>query len=400
MNVLEATIKRFELLFTDFEHVYLSVSGGKDSSTMVQLANVVAKEMGKKFDVMFLDQEAISKFTVEHIEQLKQLSQIRDFYHICLPLEEDNACSIFEPQWIMWDQEKKDIWVRKMPQECICEANHEFDWFRKGMSDIEFYPLFADWYQRKNKGKIASVVGIRMKESLDRRITINNRYNESYKSLRWSLHQIENLTDNKEIYRFYPMFDWDVKDIWKCSLDLDFSYNRIYDKMKMSGMSIYDMRICQPFGMQQRTGLKLFARFEPETWEKVINRVSGANCGALYSNSKLFGHLKTNKPKSMTWEQYCCFLIESISLKNVDVALWYVDKIEITLQYHKKKYNQDITDCTVCNSKEYISWQYIARAIEKNDFWMKRLLFSESKKGYLLLEKLKIDLQKEKNVKV
>jgi len=150
------------------------------------------------------------------------------------------------------------------------------------------------------------------------------------------------------------------------------------------------MRICQPFGIQQRIGLDLFAKTEPETWEKIINRVSGVNCGALYSRSKLFGHLKTNKPKNMTWEQYCCFLIESISLRNLDIALWYIDKIEVTLRYHKKKYNQDITDKTVSNSKEYISWQVIARALEKNDFWMKRLSFGESKKGYQLLDSLKL----------
>jgi len=312
MNVLEATMKRFELLFTDFENIYVSVSGGKDSSTMVQIANIVAQRMNKKFDIIFLDQEAISKFTVRHIEELKMLSQIRKFYHICLPLEEDNGCSIFEPQWIMWDRDKKDIWVRDLPKDCVCESNQEFSWFRKGMCDIEFYPLFSDWYQRKHTGNIANVIGIRSKESFDRRRMISNRYNETYKRLRWSLHQVENVTDNDCIYRFYPMFDWDVKDVWKCVSFLNLKYNQIYEQMFKDGTSIYDMRICQPFGVEQRVGLKLFARSEPETWEKIVNRVSGANCGALYSRSKLFGHLKTNKSKSMTWEKYCCFLIESI----------------------------------------------------------------------------------------
>jgi len=109
----------------------------------------------------------------------------------------------------------------------------------------------------------------------------------------------------------------------------------------------------------------------------------------------------------MTWVQYCCFLVETISMKSVDIALWYVDKIEVTLKYHRKKYNQEITDETVSRSKECISWQFIARAIEKNDFWMKKLYFSESKKGYELLEKLKMldrmkkETKKEdKNVKV
>jgi predicted phosphoadenosine phosphosulfate sulfurtransferase len=74
---------------------------------------------------------------------------------------------------------------------------------------------------------------------------------------------------------------------------------------------------------------------------------------------------------------------------NIDVARWYADKIEITLNYHKKKYNQDITDATGNKGKKYISWQYISRAIEKNDFWFKKLYFKESKVGYELLTKLK-----------
>ena len=398
MNVLEATEKRLELVFSDFENIFFSVSGGKDSSTMVQLANKIALKLNKKFDIMFLDQEAISKYTVEHIENLKKLSQLRVFYHICLPFEEDNSCSFFEPQWIMWDRDKKNKWVRNLPDtfDVIHENNHSFPWFKKGMNDIEFYPLFSDWYQRLHKTKIACCVGLRSKESLNRRISINNRYNKTYKSLRWSLHQDEKLTNNNEIYRFYPIFDWSVEDIWKCTFDLGFEFNENYEQMFKNGVHLKDMRICQPFGPQQRLGLSLFARSEPETWEKLVNRVSGVNCGALYSKSKLFGYLKTNKPKNMSWEKYACFLVESISLKNEKIAQWYIDKIEVTLNYHLKKYNQKVTDETISTSKEFISWKEIARALEKNDFWMKSLLFSESKKGYKLLEELKLDSERVK----
>ena len=66
-NVLDATMERLEIMFQNFENIYFSVSGGKDSSVMVQLANQVAKEMDKKFDVLFIDLEAQYKHTIEHI---------------------------------------------------------------------------------------------------------------------------------------------------------------------------------------------------------------------------------------------------------------------------------------------------------------------------------------------
>ena len=42
-NVLEATYERLEFIFNEFDNVYFSFSGGKDSSVMTQLATKVAK---------------------------------------------------------------------------------------------------------------------------------------------------------------------------------------------------------------------------------------------------------------------------------------------------------------------------------------------------------------------
>ena len=44
-NVLDAAIERLQIMFENFNHIYFSVSGGKDSSVMIQLANKVAKEI-------------------------------------------------------------------------------------------------------------------------------------------------------------------------------------------------------------------------------------------------------------------------------------------------------------------------------------------------------------------
>ena len=99
-NVLEAALERLEIAFNNFDNIYFSVSGGKDSSVMLQLANKVAKKMNKKFDVLYIDLEAQYKYTIEHVEELKQLSQIRDFYHIALPIALRNAISVLQPKWI------------------------------------------------------------------------------------------------------------------------------------------------------------------------------------------------------------------------------------------------------------------------------------------------------------
>ena len=131
-DVLQAAFERLELIFKNFENVYFSVSGGKDSSVMVQLANMVAKKLNKKFDVLYIDFEAQYKHTIQHIEELKQLPQIRDFYHIALPIALRNAVSVLQPKWICWEEESKDLWVRDMPKDSINMSNCPFDWFVKG----------------------------------------------------------------------------------------------------------------------------------------------------------------------------------------------------------------------------------------------------------------------------
>lgn len=43
-------MERLEIVFNEFENIYFSVSGGKDSYVMLQLANIVAKKLNKKFE--------------------------------------------------------------------------------------------------------------------------------------------------------------------------------------------------------------------------------------------------------------------------------------------------------------------------------------------------------------
>lgn len=131
-NVLESALERIEIMLTNFSNVYFCVSAGKDSSVMVQLANMVAKKLNKKFDVLYIDLEAQFKSTINHLYELKELSQIRDFYHIALPLALRNATSVLQPKWICWEEECKDLWVREMPKDSINMSNNPFKNFRKG----------------------------------------------------------------------------------------------------------------------------------------------------------------------------------------------------------------------------------------------------------------------------
>ena len=384
-NVLDAAFERLEIAFNRFDHIYFSVSAGKDSSVMVQLANIVAKKLNKKFDVLYIDLEGQYKCTIDHLYELKKLSQIDNFYHVALPLALRNAVSVLQPKWICWEEESKDLWIRPLPKDSINIHNNPFEWFRKGEEFEEFILQFADWYQKKNKGTIGCGVAIRTDESLNRFRTITFQKNKvTLDNYQWTT-KIRFNNELIDVYNFYPIYDWRVEDIWGAVSKLDLKYNKIYDLMYKNGLSIHEQRICQPYGDDQRNGLNQFRALEYDTWAKVVSRVNGVNFGNIYCRTYALGNIKTSKPNFMSWQEYTVFLLESIGIYNRDLMMHYYRKISKFMYWYKKKDNIEFCDIPeeglkkLENQKKIISWRRIARAIEKNDFYMKRLSFAQTK---------------------
>lgn len=393
-NVLEAALERLEIILSNFENVYFSVSGGKDSSVMIQLANMVGKKLNKKFDVLYIDLEAQYTHTINHIEELKKLPQIRDFYHIALPMALRNAISVLQPKWICWEEESKDLWVRDLPKDSININNCPFPWFKKGEEFEEFIIQFADWYQKKYNTTVACGVGIRTDESLNRFRTIAFQDKKlTYKSYNWTT-KIKMGEKYIDVYNFYPIYDWKAEDIWGAVSQLDLKFNYIYELMYKNGVSIYEQRLCQPFGDDQKNGLNQFKALEYETWSKVLNRVNGVNFGNIYCKTTALGNIKSCKPKFMSWQEYTVFLLESIGIYNEDLMKHYYKKIKKFMIWYQNKYGTkledipDTADAKLENQKKAISWRRIARAIEKNDFYLKRLSFAQTKNDDKELQRL------------
>lgn len=388
-NVLEATYSRLEYMFNTFDRVYFSVSGGKDSSVLVQLADRVAGKLGKTYDVMYIDFEAQFTHTIDHIYELKKLPNVEKFYHICLPMALRNAVTQLRPKWICWDEEEKDKWVRELPKDSINIKNNPFPFFKTGMEFEEFVIEFSKWYSEQY-GYIGNGIAIRTQESLNRWRTI-----ASDKKLTVDGHQWTTKVERQDnMVNVYPIYDWKTEDIWAAVAMLDLSYNEVYEMMYKNGMTIHEQRLCQPFGDDQRNGLDQYRALEPETWNKLLDRVDGVNYGNIYAKTAALGNIKSMKPDHLNWEEYSVFLLESIGLYNKDLMEHYTEKIDKFIKWHKEKEGVDLADIPqeadkkLESQKKVISWRRIARAIERNDFYMKRLSFSQNKSDEEKLKKL------------
>lgn len=169
IDVHGAAVKRVKKVFDDFPQLYVSFSGGKDSTVLLHLAAQEAQRRKRKIGVLFIDWEAQYTHTIRHVEEVLTLyKEVIEPYWVCLPLLTTNACSQFEPEWICWEPTKD--WVRDLPVNSI--SDHDFfSFYECPMTFEDFVPAFAHWYGAGEK--TACLVGIRTAESLNRYRTIS-----------------------------------------------------------------------------------------------------------------------------------------------------------------------------------------------------------------------------------
>lgn len=402
INVYDAAINRYDIVLNEFDNYYVSVSGGKDSSIMLQLMAQEARKYRKKFYVLYIDLEAQYQATIGHINALIDATKdvVENWYWCALPLSLRNAVSAIQPKWICWDKKDKEKWVREYPTKrkdivLVTEDSipDGWDWFFRGMEFEEFILWFAKWFNETHGGKTAAGIGIRSDESLNRFRTIVSDKKERYKNYPWTT-RVHCKSKVLNCWNFFPLYDWRTEDDWTAVAKLNLLFNPIYELMYKNGLSIYEQRLCQPYGDDQRKGLDQYRTLEPETWEKVLNRVEGVNFGNIYCRTSLLGNIKSEKPDNLTWEQYAVFLLESIGMYAPEVRDHYYTKIKTFLQWYEKEgispdQIPDEADKKLESAKKAASWRRIARAIEKNDFWMSRLSFGETKKDVQRLFELK-----------
>lgn len=422
-NVMDAAHERLAFICHHFERIYVSFSGGKDSTVLLHAAVAAMRRHrpGERLGVLFIDLEAQYKKTIEFVEQvLNDYADVIDLYWICLPLNLRNAVSVFQPFWTCWDEDRQECWVRKMPLKAIHIGNHSFPFFRKNMEFEEFIVDFGGWYAGGKS--TACLVGIRSDESLNRFRTIANKDKTMFQDTPWTTKVSENL------YNAYPIYDWTTEDIWTAIARHGWSYNHLYDLFYKAGVGIHDQRICQPYGDDQRIGLNLYRVIEPETWGLLVARVNGANFGNIYCGNKINGYRKIDLPPGHTWKSYTKLLLASLpeELANhykqrfikfmrywsrvgspiaddlhADLPPGAVIKDDISTRGRKNKrlviYKRvpDALPARLESAKMGPTWRRMAACILKNDHLCKTLSFAQTKNQR---EKIRAVLDKYRNL--
>lgn len=311
MNVFEASNERLKTVFEEFDNIYVSFSGGKDSGVLLNLVIDYLRKHhpDRRLGVFHIDYEAQYQMTTDYVDsELEKNKDILDIYRICLPIAAKCATSMHESYWIPWDADKKDLWVRDLPANGITEANHHFDWFVKGMWDYDLQVKFSQWIHAKNNAKkTACLVGIRTDESLNRWRAIHSDKNKNkYNGHNWTLEM------SPGVYNAYPIYDWKVDDVWIANAREGWDYNKLYDLFWKAGLTPAQMRVASPFHDSGIENLKLYKVIDPKNWGKMIGRTNGVNFAGIYGGTTAMGWKSIKLPAGHTWKSYMEFLLTTL----------------------------------------------------------------------------------------
>ena len=366
MNVYDAANERMEIIFSDFDNVLVAFSCGKDSGVMLNLAYEYAKKNNllHKLAVYYEDYEAGYKYTDEYADRVFKYLDIERKYWLCLPISAACSVSMYEPRWIPWDKDKKDIWTRSMPEYdyVVNEDNCPFD-FVKGTKGFDTRIHFSTWFSGKY-GKTAVLIGLRAQESLTRRGIFTSQHRKHmHKNLSYS-----KIVDETTI-NFYPIYDWITEDIWVCNAKFGFDYNKIYDLYYQAGLTIDQMRVASPFHLSGTENLKLYRVIDPHNWGKMVGRVNGCNFGNIYGGTSAMAWKKITKPDHFTWKQYAEFLISTLPEATKKKFIHHLDRFKKSWKEKGYGRNPRVIKQLINSGVEIENTHEISKLCKKKDIY-------------------------------
>lgn len=331
-SVYDAFLERMDFIFKEFDNIYISFSGGKDSGLLLNLVldyrNKYYPE--RKLGLFHQDFEAQYTVTSEYVE--KTFERVKDQvepYWVCLPMATRTALSSYEMFWYPWDDTRKESWVRPMPQKeyVINLDNNPITTYRYRMHQEDLARQFGRWYKMcHGNRKTVCLLGMRAAESLQRYSGfLNKKY--GYKDECWITQQF------KDVWCASPLFDWSSEDVWHAHYLFDYEYNRLYDLYYMAGLKVSQMRVASPFNDYSKDSLNLYRVIDPEIWVKLVGRVQGANFASIYGRTKAMGYRNITLPEGHTWKSYTLFLLDTLPAR---LRNNYIRKFKTSIEFWHK----------------------------------------------------------------
>jgi predicted phosphoadenosine phosphosulfate sulfurtransferase len=298
-TVYEAALERIRYVFDEFENIVVGFSGGKDSTTLLELSLIVAKEKNRfPLKVMWLDQEAEWKATVDYCDYTLRRPGIEPYW-MQIPFRLTNSASFFDQFLYCWDKAHPELWLREKSDISYKENIYGTDRFHEIFCPIEKW-IF------KGAEKIAVLYGMKASESMNRKMNLTMA--PAYKEIDWSTRVTDK--SRRQHYKFAPLYDWKDEDIWHAIAINKWRYNTIYDTMWRYGRSIQEMRVSSLIHeTSAEHSLLILQEAEPETYNKLVKRIGGVH---TYSHFMKDIRVHELPAAFSSWKEYVEYLAEKL----------------------------------------------------------------------------------------
>lgn len=294
-NVLDAAIDRVRWVYREFKNVYVSFSGGKDSTVCLNLALQVAEEMDRlPVRVLFVDQEAEWGAVIDYIRQISQDPRV-DMRWLQVPFKFTNSTAT-KVQFLEAWQEGRE-WMREKEPHSVKRNFYGTDRFKKLFSHYLAY--------HHGTQPVASLVGMRCEESPGRTMGLTGH--ETYKGMTWGGIQ----SARKRHFMMCPLYDWGYRDVWKAIHDHNWPYTKIYDWQYQHGIPVNRMRVSSLNHELAIGSLSYMQVMEPETWERLQIVLPGVHT----TGNHLYLYQPPDKLPFMfkDWVEYRDYLLVNIT---------------------------------------------------------------------------------------
>lgn len=307
-DVYEAALERMRLIFDTHEKVVVSFSGGKDSTVIAHLAREIAAEKGRSFYLFYLDQEIEYSSTIDFIDEMMKMEYVIPLW-FQVPCLLTNTSSMTQHVIDPWNPEKKSVWIRGQK----IKATKAITWDVEGVPytfpEKEMYGFYGlvQCMERLFQGdkSVAQLIGLRADESLDRFRAVTK--NPGLPGIPWCTKGRGN------VVKYYPIYDWQFRDIWIYLGKNNLPYNKMYDYFHLKGYSANKMRLSNLLHEKAYECIADLQEFEPKLYDRMIDRCMGiataqeyaGRGGAIFKATKLPSRFKT-------WIEYRDYLLDTL----------------------------------------------------------------------------------------
>lgn len=304
-NVVNAAKRRISDVFDEYEEIFVSVSGGKDSTVLAHLVATEAQKRGRRIKVFFLDEEVDYEATIDQVKYLlfEMMPETIVPVWYQFPFHLTNATSMTEGQLIAWEPGKHKIWMRSKDKRAV----HNMPWrpddvtIGNKLKGFGFYDVIRN--VASHRENTCFFVGLRAVESPNRWQTVSK--NPGKNDWCWT-------TKGKNgNINAYPIYDWNFGDVWKYIYDNKLRYNKIYDWMWKKGMHMQEIRVSSLIHEKSFKALVDLPEFEPKTYNKLTKRIKGIQTANLYGKNSKMMKCRTLPKKFKKWAEYRDFLLDT-----------------------------------------------------------------------------------------